>query len=148
MGRRMLARQYAKPVPPRRDETQGVRAMSDPKTILVADDEEDVKFVVKLYLESKGFNVLTAFDGLDAVEQIEKQKPDLILLDVMMPVMNGYEVAARVRANPETREVPIVMLSAASHEEAVRKGLEAGANDYLMKPFEPTKLEETIRKYL
>jgi len=120
----------------------------DEKTILLADDEEDIKIVVRLYLESKGFNIVTAFDGLDAIEQIQKSKPDLILLDVMMPVMNGYEVAAKVRSNPETKDIPIVMLSAATHEEAVKKGLEAGANDYVMKPFEPAKLEETIRKYI
>ncbi|MCX7047538.1 MAG: response regulator [Candidatus Sumerlaeota bacterium] len=118
------------------------------KTILLADDEEDIKVVVRLYLESRGFNITTAFDGLDAIEQIERDKPDLILLDVMMPVMNGYEVAARVRANPAIKDTPIIMLSAATHEEAVKKGMEAGANDYLMKPFEPAKLEETILKYL
>jgi len=120
----------------------------DTKTILLADDEEDIKVVVRLYLESKGYNIVTAFDGLDAIEQVKREKPDLILLDVMMPVMNGYEVAARVRADEASKSIPIVMLSAATHEEAVKKALEAGANDYLMKPFDPVVLEETIRKYL
>lgn len=118
------------------------------KTILLADDEEDVKVVVRLFLESKGYTILTAFDGLDAVDQAQKNKPDLILLDVMMPVMNGYEVAAKLREDEATKDIPIVMLSAASHQEAVKKGLESGAKDYLIKPFEPKKLEETIRKYL
>jgi two-component system, OmpR family, alkaline phosphatase synthesis response regulator PhoP len=118
------------------------------KIILLADDEEDIKVVVQLYLESKGYEVLTAFDGLDAIDQAKKGKPDLILLDVMMPVMNGYEVATTLRADPETREIPIVMLSAAAHEEAVAKGLQAGADDYVMKPFYPAKLEATIKKYL
>lgn len=122
--------------------------MSNGKTILLADDEEDIKIVVRLYLESKGYEIITAYDGLDAINQVQKNKPDLLLLDVMMPVMNGFEVAQRLRANDETKELPIVMLSAATHEDAVRKGLEAGANDYVMKPFEPAKLEEVIKKYL
>jgi len=118
------------------------------KTILVADDEEDIKVVLRLYLESRGFNIVTAFDGLDAIDQAQQHKPDLILLDVMMPVVNGYEVAAKLRADPATSDIPIVMLSAATHEDAVRKGLEAGARDYVMKPFDPQKLEDTIRKYI
>ncbi len=118
------------------------------KKILLADDEEDIKIVVRLYLESKGYDIITAFDGLDATEVIDREKPDLILLDVMMPIMNGYEVVSHVRGNPETEHIPIVMFSAATHEGAVRKGLEAGANDYLTKPFDPSKLEDVVHKYL
>lgn len=117
-------------------------------TILVADDEDDIKIVITLYLESRGFEVLTAFDGLDAIEQAQKSKPDLILCDVMMPVVNGYEVAAKLQADPETRDIPIIMLSAAAHQDAVKQGLEAGARDYIVKPFDPQQLEETMRKYL
>lgn len=125
----------------------GERIMSE-GTILVADDEDDIKIVITLYLESRGFEVLTAFDGLDAIEQAQKSKPDLILCDVMMPVVNGYEVAAKLQADPETRDIPIIMLSAAAHQDAVKQGLEAGARDYIVKPFDPQQLEETMRKYL
>jgi DNA-binding response OmpR family regulator len=115
------------------------------KRILLADDEEDIKIVVKYYLEQRGYEVLTAFDGLDAISMCESSKPDLLLLDVMMPVMNGFEVARRLKANPETANIPIIMLSAASQAESIKEGLEAGARDYIVKPFEPSKLEEMIK---
>jgi DNA-binding response OmpR family regulator len=118
------------------------------KKVLLADDEEDIKTVVRLYLESRGFEVLTAFDGLDAISTAELAQPDIILLDVMMPVMDGFEVARKLKANEKTRGIPIVMLSAASHAESIKKGLEAGARDYLVKPFEPSKLEELIHSVL
>lgn len=115
------------------------------KRILLADDEEDIKTVVKFFLESRGYDVLTAFDGLDAISMCESEKPDVLLLDVMMPVMNGFEVARRLKKNPETAGIPIIMLSAASQAESIKEGLEAGARDYIVKPFEPSKLEEMIR---
>jgi CheY-like chemotaxis protein len=118
------------------------------KSILLADDEEDIKTVVKFYLESRGYNVLTAYDGLDAISLCEQHKPDLLLLDVMMPVMSGFEVARRLKANPATRDIPIVMLSAASQGDSIKEGLEAGARDYIVKPFEPSKLEELIRSII
>jgi DNA-binding response OmpR family regulator len=116
--------------------------------ILLADDEEDIKTIVKFYLESRGYEVVTAYDGLDAIAMAESEKPDLILLDVMMPVLDGYEVARQLRANIATRGIPIVMLSAASQAESVKKGLEAGARDYIVKPFEPHMLEELIQNIL
>ena len=118
------------------------------KKILLADDEEDIKTVVKLYLESRGYEVVTAFDGLDAVAVASSEKPDLILLDVMMPVIDGYEVTRQLRANMETRGIPIIMLSAAAQSESVKKGLEAGARDYISKPFEPHVLEKMIDNVL
>src|SRR5438128_640445 len=114
------------------------------KRVLLADDEEDIKAIVKLYLESRGYEVITAFDGLDAISLAETSKPDIILLDVMMPVMDGFEVARKLKSNPKTHDIPIVMLSAASTSESIRRGLEAGARDYIVKPFEPQKLEEMI----
>ncbi|MGI8907793.1 MAG: response regulator transcription factor [Candidatus Sumerlaeaceae bacterium] len=115
------------------------------KKILIADDEEDIKIVVKFFLESRGYEVLTAFDGLDAISMCETENPDLLLLDVMMPVMSGFEVARRLKANPKTADIPIIMLSAASQAGSIKEGLEAGARDYIVKPFEPAKLEEMIR---
>lgn len=112
--------------------------------ILLADDEEDVKFVLKMYLESKGYEVVTAYDGLDAIDQARREKPDVILLDLMMPVIDGYEVCRRLKADPNTAPIPIVMVSAASHAESVQKGLAAGAVDYIVKPFEPDSLEKLL----
>lgn len=116
--------------------------------ILIADDEDDVKTVLELFLRSKGYEVATAFDGLDTIDQTMALMPDLLLLDVMMPVLDGFEVCKKLKANPETKDIPIVMLSAASHSAAIRKGLDAGAVDYLIKPFEMEQLEAMIRSIL
>ena len=115
--------------------------------IMLADDEEDIKTVVRLYLEGKGYDVVTAYDGLDSIEVAHSEKPDLIFLDVMMPVINGYEVCRKLKADPETAGIPIVMLSAAAHADSVQKGLDAGAVDYLVKPFDPATLDGAIEKF-
>jgi DNA-binding response OmpR family regulator len=122
--------------------------MSEKKKVLLADDEEDIKAVVQLFLESKGYEVITAFDGLAAIDMAQAEKPDLILLDVMMPVVNGYEVCTRLKADEATRDIPIVMLSAMAQSESVDKGLSAGAVDYVVKPFDPARLEEVVRRVL
>lgn len=119
-----------------------------PKKILVADDEEDVKMVVQLYLESKGYEILTAYDGLDAIDKAKNERPDLILLDIMMPIMDGFEVAKRLKNDPSTESIPIVMLSAASQTESKERALKAGAVDYVVKPFDPEQLEKTVSTIL
>ena len=116
--------------------------------ILLADDEEDIKTVVKLFLESKGYEVTTAFDGLDTLEKAKSEKPDLILLDIMMPLIDGFEVCKRLKSDETTASIPIVMLSAASKLDSVRKGIDMGAADYIVKPFDPSKLENVISKIL
>jgi DNA-binding response OmpR family regulator len=116
--------------------------------ILIADDEEDVKTVLQMYLESRGFEIVTAYDGLDAIEQARREMPDAILLDVMMPTMDGFEVCKTLKGEASTQAIPIVMLSAASHAESVQKGLSAGAADYVVKPFEPEHLEKLLKKLL
>jgi CheY-like chemotaxis protein len=118
------------------------------KRILLADDEEDIKTVVTMFLQSEGYEVATAFDGLDALEKIRSEKPDLILLDIMMPVLDGYEVCKRLKADPQTANIPIVMLSAAAHTTSISRALSAGAVDYIVKPFEPEKLVERIQQVL
>jgi two-component system, OmpR family, alkaline phosphatase synthesis response regulator PhoP len=118
------------------------------KKILIADDEEDVKLIVQLFLESRGYSVVTAYDGLDAIAMAESENPDLILLDIMMPVIDGLEVARRLKNNEKTRHIPIIMLSAAQQDLTIKKGMDAGAVGYMVKPFEPSKLEELVRKHL
>lgn len=122
--------------------------MPEKKKILLADDEEDIKAIVQLFLESKGYEVVTAFDGLAAIDLAQSEKPDLILLDVMMPVVNGYEVCSRLKADEATRDIPVVMLSAMAQSESVDKGLSAGAVDYIVKPFDPSRLEEVVQRVL
>ena len=118
------------------------------KKILLADDEEDIKTVIKLYLESKGYDVVTSYDGLDTLDKVKAEKPDLILLDIMMPVINGFEVCKQLKADENTSDIPIVMLSAASHAYSVEQAIEAGAVDYIMKPFEPPRIEAILKKIL
>jgi DNA-binding response OmpR family regulator len=118
------------------------------KRILLADDEEDIKTVVTMFLESQGYEVLTAFDGLDALEKTRTEKPDLILLDIMMPVLDGYEVCKRLKEDATMSNIPILILSAAAHVESVDRGLKAGAKDYIVKPFEPEKLLEKIEQVI
>lgn len=116
--------------------------------ILLADDEEDIKTVVAMFLETQGYEVVTAFDGLDALEKARDGGFDLIILDIMMPVLDGFEVCKQLKENEKTRDIPVLMLSAAAHVESVNKGLEAGARDYVIKPFEPEKLREKVEEVL
>jgi DNA-binding response OmpR family regulator len=116
------------------------------RKILLADDEEDIKIVLRMFLESRGYEVCTAYDGLDAIDQARKEKPDAILLDIMMPLLDGFEVCKKLKADPATAAIPVIMLSAASHAESVQKGLNAGAVDYVIKPFEPEKLDQMLTK--
>jgi DNA-binding response OmpR family regulator len=118
------------------------------KRILLADDEEDIKTVVTMFLQSEGFEVVTAFDGLDALEKAQSEKPDLILLDLMMPVLDGYEVCKRLRANEQTANIPVLILTAATQKESRARAFRVGAKDYLVKPFEPERLLEKIQKIL
>jgi CheY-like chemotaxis protein len=114
------------------------------KKILIADDEEDVKIVIQLILESKGYEIATAFDGLDAIDKARSEKPDLILLDIMMPIIDGFEVCRTLKADPATKHIPIVLISAAAQSESKRKGMAAGAADYIVKPFEPEHLNRVL----
>jgi DNA-binding response OmpR family regulator len=116
--------------------------------ILAVDDEPHILKLVSFSLSSKGFDVIEASDGLTAVEIAEREQPDLILLDVMMPVLDGYEACRRLKANPATREIPVVMLSAKSQKAEQAIGLEAGALDYICKPFTPKDLVEQVRGFL
>lgn len=117
-------------------------------TILVVDDEPDTRALLRLTLELSGYQVLEAVDGIDMLEKVEEQLPDLILLDVMMPRMDGIEACKRMRRNPKTADLPIVILSAKTSVEAIREGLDAGATRYLTKPIARDNLLETIREVL
>jgi two-component system alkaline phosphatase synthesis response regulator PhoP len=116
--------------------------------VLLADDEEDIKSVLKIFLESTGFEVITAYDGLNTIDMAREGKPDIIILDIMMPIVDGFEVCKRLKDDPNTCEIPVIMLSAASHAESIQKGLECGAVDYVIKPIEPETLEALINKTL
>jgi two-component system alkaline phosphatase synthesis response regulator PhoP len=116
--------------------------------ILVAEDEPDIRELLAFTLKYGGFDVVTAANGLEAVEQAKDSKPDMILLDVRMPRMTGYEACKVLKEKPETAGIPIVFLSAKGQEAEVDRGIEAGAIDYILKPFAPDTLITHIKKLL
>jgi len=118
------------------------------KRLLVIDDEVDIGETVKIRLEVNGYSVNLAYDGLDGIDKAVKTRPDLILLDILMPQVDGFEVCRRLRKIPETQNIPIIMLTAIKSPESLQKAKEAGAQDYLVKPFESGELVEIVRFYL
>jgi DNA-binding response OmpR family regulator len=115
------------------------------KTILVVDDEQRLVSVVKAYLEQEGFRVVTASNGREAIHIARHEKPDLIILDIMMPEMDGYDF---LRAHRKERETPIIMLTARVADDEKVIGLELGADDYVTKPFKPRELIARVRAVL
>ena len=116
--------------------------------ILVAEDEVNLRQVLTLQLQIAGYDVIEAEDGQAALEKAQNVFPDLVLLDVMMPLMDGYEVCRRLRASFATRHIPIIMLTARGEEDARINGLEGGANDYITKPWGKRELELRIKNAL
>jgi two-component system phosphate regulon response regulator PhoB len=117
-------------------------------TILVVEDEAPLVTLLRYNLEREGFAVLEAQDGDEAVTQAREQKPDLVLLDWMLPLVSGIEVCRQLRRHPETRAIPIVMLTARGEEGDKLRGLDSGADDYVTKPFSPSELIARIRAVL
>ena len=120
----------------------------DARSILVAEDEDDVRDVIVRILELSGFEVIGVPDGLEAVDQAKKYVPDLILLDVRMPNMTGYEACEVLKAEPITEHIPVVFLSAKGQESEINYGLQLGAVEYLVKPFELMELVKIIRRLI
>ncbi|MGC1378537.1 MAG: response regulator [Anaerolineales bacterium] len=116
--------------------------------ILVVDDDPDVVVLVGDVLKHMGYQVSTARNGVEGLEKAKKEIPDLIILDVMMPEMDGYEVCSRLRADPKTRILPILMLTAKGYLRDKVKGLDTGADDYLPKPYEKDELESRVKVLL
>ncbi|MCA2001219.1 MAG: response regulator transcription factor [Chloroflexi bacterium] len=116
-----------------------------PQTILIVDDERRLVSLVESYLTQEGYRVATAYNGREALVVAEKEKPDLIILDIMMPEMNGYEF---MRAHRAHRDTPIIMLTAKVEDDDKIIGLELGADDYVVKPFKPRELMARVRNVL
>jgi len=118
------------------------------KRILIADDEPSIVAALNFLLQSNGYEVHVAHDGEEALELVEKCKPDLVLLDVMMPVRSGYEVCQRIRERAGGRHVKIIILSAKGRDAEVNRGIAMGADVYVTKPFATRELMTTIRQLL
>ncbi len=118
--------------------------MSDKPKILLVDDEPSIVKMVAKRLEVAGFEVVVAMDGEEALEKAKGQGPDVIILDCMLPKLNGYEVCGALKKDPEHRKIPVIMLSARVQEKDEKAGLECGADAYMRKPFNSQELVEQI----
>ena len=116
--------------------------------ILIAEDERDIRDLITFTLRFAGHEVIATSNGEEAFQTANKEIPDLILLDVRMPRMNGYEACANIKANQATENIPIIFLSAKGQENEVKTGIEAGAEEYILKPFSPDQLTERITQVL
>jgi len=115
------------------------------KKILIVEDERDILQLVKLYLEKEGFRTVSAATGAEGLRSAKQDKPDLVILDLMLPEIDGLEVCKRLRAAPETAMLPIIMLTAKAEESDTVIGLELGADDYVTKPFSPKTLVARVK---
>lgn len=116
--------------------------------ILIAEDERDIRELIVFTLEFGGFQVIAATNGEEAVELARQHRPDLIILDVRMPRMTGYEACRILKSQEETRAIPVVFLSAKGQEAEIRRGMEAGADAYILKPFAPDELIQQVQALL
>ncbi len=116
--------------------------------ILVVDDEIYIVHILDFSLGMEGYEVVTALDGEQALEKVAQQKPDLIVLDIMMPKLDGYETCKALKSKPETKDIPVILLSAKGRNVDQKTGFEVGADDYLTKPFSPRKLVDRINAIL
>jgi DNA-binding response OmpR family regulator len=119
-----------------------------PPLVLVADDDPDIRSLVTLRLERSGYEVIAAGDGEQALAAALERAPDLALIDVMMPKLDGYEVTERLRQEEATRHLPVILLTARVQETDIARGVEAGADDYVKKPFSTTELRDRVQAVL
>jgi len=121
--------------------------MSDRK-VLVVDDEENITQILEFSIGAEGYQVVTASNGEEAINKARKEQPNLIILDIMMPKVDGYEVCRILKSNPLTKRIPVILLTAKGREIDKRLGYEVGASDYIIKPFSPSKLIDKVNEYL
>lgn len=117
-----------------------------PKKILAVDDERHIVRLVEVNLQRAGYEVVTAYDGKEALDKVKSEKPDLVVLDVMMPYMDGFEVLKNLKADPETAEIPVIMLTAKAQDADVFRGWQSGVDCYLTKPFNPMELLTFVKR--
>jgi DNA-binding response OmpR family regulator len=116
--------------------------------ILIAEDEHDIRELITFTLKFAGYDVVAVPNGQEAVEAAAREIPDLILMDVRMPIMTGYEACQKIKENPEVKDIPVVFLSAKGQEAEIQTGLDVGATEYLLKPFAPNELTDRVQALL
>jgi len=114
--------------------------------VLVVDDDEVIRQLIAVNLTLEGFDVVTASDGQDCLDHVHEIGPDVITLDVMMPRLDGWETASKLRSDPGTRHIKVVLITARAQEDDRRRGLGIGVDAYLTKPFDPAELIEVVRE--
>ena len=130
--------------------TQGQSESSSEKlpVILVVDDNEQNLELIQAYLEDLDCETVAAYDGVEALEAVARKKPDLVLLDVMMPKMSGFEVCRRLKSNPETESIPIIMVTALNEFGDIERGIDSGADDFVSKPVNRLELLTRVKTML
>ncbi len=118
------------------------------KSILIVDDEPNIVISLEYVMKNAGFDVAVAYDGEEALEKVKENVPDLVILDVMMPKLDGFEVCKKIRENPAWKSVRIVMLTAKGRDSEREKGLSFGADDYLTKPFSTRDILQRVKEIL
>ncbi len=121
---------------------------SPSQSVLVVDDNEQNLELLQAYLEGSGWDVRAAADGIEALESVERAQPDLILLDIMMPRMSGFQVCAKLKGSPKTRDIPILMVTALNENADVERAVESGADDFLTKPVHKLELLTRVKAHL
>jgi len=116
--------------------------------ILVVDDENQMVLMVQMRLEAAGYEVITAYDGEEGLEKAKNENPDVIILDIMMPKMDGYQVCSHLKSDEQYQQIPIIILSAKTQKSDIEKSLEAGADAHVTKPFDPPVLLAKIKEVL
>jgi len=124
------------------------KAEKDTKRILIVDDEEGIVKVVKIYLERHGYEAITAGDGQEGLERAKTEKPDLIVLDLMLPRMDGYKVCGLLKRDTRYAKTPVILFTAKTQEKDVKLGEEVGADAYITKPFKPKVLLSKIKELI
>lgn len=114
--------------------------------ILAVDDEKHIVRLVQITLEKEGYELITASNGREALEKVASEQPDLVVMDVMMPEMDGLEALAKLKDDPETSHIPVIMLTAKAQDSDVFRGWQSGADLYLTKPFNPSELVTFVRR--
>ena len=124
------------------------RGMEDKKTVLVVDDQPHIVRLIQVNLEKEGFRVATAVDGVEGMDRVRQLHPDLVILDVIMPRKDGFEVLREIKSDPELAETPVIMLTVKTHNSDIVEGLREGAELYLPKPFHPKELVSLVKRVL
>jgi two-component system, OmpR family, alkaline phosphatase synthesis response regulator PhoP len=112
--------------------------------VLVVDDEEYIQHILNFSFGAEGYDVVTASDGAEGLSKAKDEKPDVIVMDIMMPRMDGYEACKKIKADPATRNIPVILLTAKGRDADRKLGSDAGADDYVVKPFSPGRLVERV----